>query len=151
MSARESLGECDEVMGIDEVRQHVLADPFARFLGIELLALRAGYSKVTLTIRDHMLNFHGLPHGGVIFSLADAAFAAACNSYGQMAVALHVSISFLAAVPAGTRLVAEASEESLGRRIGLYRLAVTTEEGDLVALWHGTAYRRSRALGQGSA
>ena len=135
-------------MDIDQVRQYVLTDPFARFLGIELLALREGYSKVALTIREHMLNFHGVPHGGVIFSVADAAFAAACNSYGQMAVALNVSISFLAAVPPGTRLVAEASEESLGRRTGLYRLAVRTEEGALVALCHGTAYRRNRQLGQ---
>ena len=127
MSESSSGSEGDAAMSIDQVRQTISSDPFARFLGIELLALGEGYSKVTLTIGDHMLNFHGLPHGGVIFSLADAAFAAACNSYGQAAVALHVGISFLAAVSVGTRLVAEASEESLGRRTGLYRLTVTTE------------------------
>jgi acyl-CoA thioesterase len=135
-------------MDINAVRELILQDPFARFFGIELHELREGYGKVTLTVADHMMNFHGVPHGGVIFSLADAAFAAACNSYGQAAVALNVNMSFLAAVPVGTRLVAEASEESLGRRTGLYRLAVTTQEGTLVALGHGTAYRRNRLLGQ---
>jgi len=135
-------------MDIEAVRQHVLQDPFARFLGIDLLELREGYSRTSLTIADHMMNFHGLPHGGVIFSLADAAFAAACNSHGQAAVALDVNLSFVASVTVGTCLIAEATEEHLGRRTGLYRLAVTTAEGTLVALGQGTAYRRSRLLGQ---
>jgi len=102
----------DDLLGaLEKIRQHISQDPFARFLGIELLELHEGYSKTALTIEAHMLNFHGLPHGGVIFSLADAAFAAACNSYGQVAVALHVDVSFLAAVEVGTRLTAEAMEE----------------------------------------
>jgi acyl-CoA thioesterase len=133
-------------MRLEQIRQHMEQDPFARFLGIELLELREGYSKTTLVIEEHMLNFHGLPHGGVIFSLADAAFAAACNSYGQAAVALHVDVSFLAAVEVGTRLIAEATEEHLGGRTGLYRLAVTKEDGTLVALCYGTAYRKKQSL-----
>jgi acyl-CoA thioesterase len=96
-----------------------------------------------------MLNFHGIPHGGVIFSLADAAFAAAGNSYGQTAVALNVNISFLSAAPVGARLYAEATEESLGRRTALYRMAVTTDDGTLVALCHGTVYRKSQAFVDG--
>lgn len=135
-------------MDINAVREIVSQDPFARFLGIELLKISEGYARSSLTIADHMLNFHGVPHGGVLFSLADAAFAAACNSYGQSAVALNVNISFVAAVAVGTRLIAEASEESLGHRTGLYRLAVTTSDGDLVALGQGMAYRRSTLLGQ---
>jgi acyl-CoA thioesterase len=131
---------------LNEIRQHINQDPFARFLGIELLELREGYSKTTLVVEDHMLNFHGVPHGGVIFSLADAAFAAACNSYGQAAVALHVDVSFLAAVEVGTRLIAEATEEHLGGHTGLYRLIVTKEDGTLVALCHGTAYRKKQSL-----
>jgi acyl-CoA thioesterase len=130
----------------EEIRAKISQDPFASFLGIELLELREGYSKVTLTVGEHMLNFHGILHGGVIFSLADAAFAAAGNSHGQVAVALNVSISFLAAVPAGARLYAEATEEKLGRRTALYRLAVTTQGGELVALCHGTVYRKDQAL-----
>jgi acyl-CoA thioesterase len=135
-------------MTLEQIRQHIERDPFARFLGIELLELREGYSRTALVIEEHMLNFHGLPHGGVIFSLADAAFAAACNSYGQVAVALHVDVSFLAAVEVGTRLTAEATEEHLGGRTGLYRLAVTKEDGTLVALCHGTAYRKRQSLSE---
>ncbi|MBN1887144.1 MAG: hydroxyphenylacetyl-CoA thioesterase PaaI [Thermoflexales bacterium] len=130
----------------EDVRAKISQDPFASFLGIELLELGEGYSKVTLAVGEHMLNFHGILHGGVVFSLADAAFGAAANSHGQVAVALNVSISFLAPVPLGSRLYAEASEEKLGRRTALYRLAVTTQGGELVALCHGTVYRKDQPL-----
>ena len=133
-------------MNPDQILQQISQDPFARFLGIELLELGEGRSKVAMTVDERMLNFHGIPHGGVIFSLADAAFAAAANSHGQVAVALNMSINFLAAVPLGTRLYAEATEESLGRRTALYHMAVTTEGGALVALCHGTVYRKDQPL-----
>ena len=133
-------------MNLDQISQQISQDPFVRFLGIELLELREGYSMVTMTVGEHMLNFHGIPHGGVIFSLADAAFAAAGNSYGQTAVALNANISFLSAAPVGARLYAEATEESLGRRTALYRMAVTTDDGTLVALCHGTVYRKSQTF-----
>jgi acyl-CoA thioesterase len=135
-------GKAVQSMSLDQIFQRISQDPFARFLGIELLELREGYSRVAMTVEEHMLNFHGIPHGGVIFSLADAAFAAASNSHGQTAVALNVSMNFLAAVPVGTRLYAEGTEESLGRRTALCRLAVTTEDGTLVALGHGMVYRK---------
>ena len=133
-------------MNLDQIFQQISQDLFVRFLGIELLELREGYSRVTMTVGEHMLNFHGIPHGGVIFSLADAAFAAAGNSYGQTAVALNANISFLSAAPVGARLYAEATEESLGRRTALYRMAVTTDDGTLVALCHGTVYRKSQTF-----
>ena len=133
-------------MNLEQVSKRISQDPYARSLGIELLELRHGYSRVAMTVEEHMLNFLGIPHGGVIFSLADTAFAAAGNSHGRVAVALNVSISFLASVPLGTRLYAEATEESLGHRTALYRLAVTTEGGKLVALCHGTVYRRDQML-----
>ena len=88
----------------------------------------------------------GIPHGGAIFSLADAAFAAASNSYGQVAVALNVSLNYLSAVPVGARLYAEATEESKSRRIALYRLSVTADDGTPVALCHGTVYRKNQSL-----
>jgi len=136
-------------VSLERAFQKIRQDPFARFLGIELLELREGYSKVTCIVTEHMLNFHGIPHGGAIFSLADVAFAAASNSYGQTAVALNVNVSFLAAAPVGTRLYAEATEESLGRRTALYRLAVVTEDGNLVALCHGTVYRKNERFVEG--
>lgn len=133
-------------MDREQMLKRFREDPYACYLGIELLALDEGYSKATLVVGEHMLNLHGIPHGGVIFSLADAAFAAASNSHGQVAVALNVSINYLAAVPVGTRLYAEATEESLSHRIALYRLSVTAEDGTPVALAHGTVYRRSQTL-----
>jgi acyl-CoA thioesterase len=136
-------------MNQDEIRRRIDVDPYARYLGVELLELGKGYSKVTMVVGEHMLNFCGIPHGGAIFSLADVAFAAAANSHGQVAVALNVSINYLAAVPLGTRLYAEATEESIGRRTALYRLAVRAEDGTLVALCHGTVYRRSQMLLEG--
>jgi acyl-CoA thioesterase len=133
-------------LSLEQIFQHISQDPFAQFLGVELLELHEGYSRVTMTVGEHMLNFHGIPHGGVIFSLADAAFAAASNSYGQTSVALNVSINFLTAVPVGTRLYAEATEESLSRRTALYRLAVTTEDDTLVAVGHGVVYRKQSSV-----
>jgi acyl-CoA thioesterase len=133
-------------MNGDQIGKRIDRDPFARLLGIELLEVRQGYSRCTMTVGQQMLNFAGIPHGGAIFSLADVAFGAASNSHGQLAVALNVSISFVAAVPHGTRLYAEATEESLGRRTALYRLAVTAQDGTLVALGQGTVYRKNQSL-----
>jgi acyl-CoA thioesterase len=148
VESRRSLEVSDKgkATSSEQIFQRIRQDPFAGFMGIELLELREGYSKVAFTVGEHMLNFHGIPHGGAIFSLADVAFAAASNSYGQVAVALNVNISFLATVPVGTRLYAEATEENLSRRTALYRLAVTTEDGAPVALCHGTVYRKQSSV-----
>lgn len=133
-------------MSLEQITHIVGQDPFARALDIELLEVREGYSRVAMTVDPWMLNAHGTAHGGVIFTLADFAFALACNSHGQLAVALNVSINYVAPVAPGTRLIAEASEESLGRRIGLYRLVVTAEDGTLVATCQATAYRKNQPV-----
>ncbi|MBI2017233.1 MAG: PaaI family thioesterase, partial [Candidatus Rokubacteria bacterium] len=78
--------------------ERIQDDPWARALGIRYLDLRRGYCRVSLALQPHMVNFQGYPHGGVIFSLADVAFGAACNSHGEPAVALSVTISYLATV-----------------------------------------------------
>lgn len=125
-----------------EIREHIENDRFARSLGIKLLELREGYAKCAMTVREDMLNFHGTAHGGMLTTLADTAFGAACNSYGQTAVALQVDISFLLAVKPGTHLTAEAQEEALGSRVGLYHLTIKDESGKIVASAHATAYRK---------
>ncbi len=132
-----------------EIRKHLENDKFAHSLGIELIEVGEGYSKCAMVVTDEMLNAHGSAHGGAIFTLADFAFAVACNSHGQVAVALQVSVSFLDAVKPGTRLVGEAKEEALGTRIGLYRLTVTNESGKLVASAQATAYRKKEWFVQG--
>jgi acyl-CoA thioesterase len=117
-------------------------DQFARHLGIELLELRPGYSRVSLVLEPYMTNGLGLAHGAVIFAIADYAFAAACNSYGTVAVALSMDVHFLSSPAPGTRLFGEAQELRRGRRTGLYRLIVTHEAGDLIAELHGMAYHK---------
>jgi acyl-CoA thioesterase len=116
-------------------------DPWADALGITYLDLRQGYCRVRLRLQPSMVNFQGYPHGGVIFSLADVAFGAACNSHGEDAVALSVTISYLSAVAPDATLLAEAREVRQGRRAGFYEIAVTTEAGAPVATVHCVAHR----------
>ena len=117
-------------------------DPYAAWLGIELLELAPGRCKAAMRLTPQMVNFHGLPHGGAIFSLADFVFSGACNSEGRPAVALSVTIQFLAATQPGARLVAEARAERQGRRAGFYAMTVTDDRGSLVASCQAVAFRR---------
>jgi acyl-CoA thioesterase len=119
-------------------------DQFARYLGIELIELRVGYCRVEMQLAPHMVNGLNMPHGGVIFSLADFAFAAACNSHGRAAVALSMDIHFIASPAPGSRLFAEAEEIHCGNRTGLYRMTVTDEQHKLIAELHGMAYRKDK-------
>ncbi len=128
-----------------ELRATIVADPWARALGIEFLALEPGYCRLAMAIEPRMVNFHGAPHGGVIFSLADTAFGAACNALGEPAVALSVTISYVSGARAGSRLTAEACQVKQGRRAGFYEVRVTGEDGAVVALVHCVSHRVSRA------
>ena len=125
------------------LRRRIEDDPWAKALGIEFLDLRRGHCRLRLQLRSHMVNFQGFPHGGVIFSLADVAFGAACNSHGDDAVALTVSIHYLGAAAPDAVLVAEARELKLGRRAGFYELRVATEDGRAVATAQAVAHRRT--------
>jgi len=105
--------------------------------GLELLAARTGYAKVAMRLRADMLNGHGTAHGGMVFALADTAFAYACNSRNQTTVAQQASIAFLSPAREGERLTAEAVELSLSGRSGVYRVSVTGEDGRAVAEFTG--------------
>jgi acyl-CoA thioesterase len=116
-------------------------DRFAAAVGIRLLEVREGYARARLRLaRDH-LNGVGIAQGGAIFTLADLAFAAASNSRGVVAVALDAGITFVRAATTGT-LTAEAREQAVTRRTSVCTVRVTDAGGDLVALFHGTAYRK---------
>ncbi len=105
--------------------------------------IKPGHSRVTLSVTDDMLNFHGMTHGGVIFALGDIAFAAASNSHGQTAVALNVAISFLKASRAGDRLVAEATEQHTSGPTALYDITIKDDRtGELVAKSQDLVYRK---------
>lgn len=119
-------------------------DAFSQWLGIELIEIRAGYAKIKMTTRVEMVNGFGIVHGGISFSFADSAFAFACNSPGRHAVSIDTSISHLKKIGVGELLIAEATEENLSHKIGLYRIEVKNEKGELVALFKGTNYRSSK-------
>jgi acyl-CoA thioesterase len=125
------------------INDFIQNDPFAKHLGATVEIITPGHSRVTLTVTEEMANFHGMTHGGLIFTLGDLAFAAASNSHGQTAVALNVSISFLRASKPGDRLVAEAKEQHAGGPIALYEINVSNlETGEIIAKSQDMVYRK---------
>ncbi|MCA9994410.1 MAG: hotdog fold thioesterase [Anaerolineales bacterium] len=127
----------------ERILAHIEQDTFANWLGTRIEELRTGYSRVSLTIQPTMTNFHGTTHGGVVFGLADVAFAAASNSRGQTAVALNMTISYLQATSVGDQLVAEAQEQHQGGPIALYDITVTRQPGgEPVAKLQAMVYRK---------
>ncbi len=121
-------------------------DRAARMLGIEVSEVAPGFAKCTMTVSESMLNGHDICHGGLIFTLADTAFAYACNSRNENTVALQCSISFAAPSRAGDRLTAVAEERAGGGRTGTFDVTVSAPSGSLVALFRGTSYRISGSL-----
>lgn len=120
-------------------------DRFAAHCGIELLEVGQGRAKARMMIGDQHMNGADTVHGGAIFTLADLAFAAASNSHGTIAMAINVSISYVKAAVGGT-LTAEAEEASCSRRLGSYTIRITDDDGDLVAIFQGMAYRKGDPL-----
>lgn len=130
-----------------ELFDHIARDPFARSLGIVLEELRPGYARLCMETTEAMCNFHGTVHGGALFSLGDAAFAAASNSHGTTAVGLSIEAQYLTPGRPGQTLVAEATEEDLGRRTALYRIIVWEKgTGTRVAVLQGRVYRLDRPV-----
>ncbi len=118
-------------------------DRAAQALGIVVLETRAGYARVDMTIIESMLNGHDIAHGGLIFTLADTAFAYACNSRNDVNVALQCSISFTSAARLGERLIAVGQQRSgTTGRTGVYDISVVrADDEELVALFRGVCYR----------
>ena len=116
-------------------------DRASQALGMRIVGVRPGWARLTMTVRDEMVNGHGLCHGGMVFSLADSAFAFACNSYNDATVAAAASIDYLAAARAGDELTAEATELWRSRRSGLYEITVANQRGERIALFRGRSQR----------
>jgi len=112
-------------------------------LGMKIEAVRPGYARISMTVRGDMVNSHHICHGGLIFTLADSAFAYACNSYNKNTVASACTIDFLAPGREGDTLDAEAVEQSLAGRTGVYDVTVRDSAGKTIALFRGKSYRIS--------
>ena len=110
-------------------------------LGIQILSVKPGYALMAMPVRGDMVNGHHICHGGFMFTLADSAFAFACNSYNQNTVASACHIDFLAPAREGDVLEAEAVERSLSGRTGVYDITLRTRSGKTVALFRGKSYR----------
>ncbi len=112
-------------------------DHGSREMGLELGDVTPGEASVRLTVEPGMLNGHGVCHGGLIFALADTAFAFACNSLNRQSVAMHCSISFIEKVQVGRRLTAHASERAVYGRNGIFDVSVVDDQGVKVAEFRG--------------
>jgi len=121
-------------------------DYFSQWMGVEVLEVKEGYSRIRMGIRKEMVNGFGIIHGGIPFSLADSAFAFACNNRNNLSVALDVTITFTKAVNIGDVLTAEANEVHNGRSTGVYLITVTNQKNEKVALFKGTCFRTGKVL-----
>ena len=121
-------------------------DLFSQWLGIEILEIQEGYSKIAMTVRTEMINGLGIVHGGIAFSLADSAFAFACNNRNNLSVALDTSINFLKPVHVGDTLEAVATEVHNGRSTGLYQISISNQNQVVVAIFKGTCFRTGKTI-----
>ena len=127
--------------------EHMLhTDAFSQWLGIEVVEIKEGYSKIKMMVRKEMMNGLNVVHGGIAFSLADSAFAFACNSRNNLSLALEISISFLKPVFIGDELTAEAKEVRNGKSTGVYMVDITNQHDQLIALFKGTCFRTGKSL-----
>lgn len=129
LSPEALAGACARIMWDD--------DNATRHLGMELVSVAPGEATIAMTVTDIMTNGHGTCHGGYIFTLADSAFAFACNTYNQRAVAQHCSVTYIAPAFRGDRLTATAREVSRRGRGGIYDIRITNQEGEHVAEFRG--------------
>ncbi len=131
----------------NDVVAHMMEnDMFSKWLGISILNIEDGYSKIQMQVRPEMINGLGTVHGGIAFSFADSAFAFACNNRNILSVALDTSINFIKTIFVGDVLTAEAKEIHNGRSTGLYHVTITNQSEHIVAMFKGTCFRTEKLL-----
>ncbi len=119
-------------------------DSFSKWLGIEVIQIKKGYSELKLSIKEEMTNGFKIAHGGITYSLADSALAFASNSHGRKSVSVETSISHTKACNIGDVIIAKAVEKSLTNKIAIYDITITNQKDEIVALFKGTVYRTSK-------
>ncbi|MBT0961096.1 hydroxyphenylacetyl-CoA thioesterase PaaI [Denitromonas sp. IR12] len=132
----------------EQVRDTMFAnDQASRGLGMEFIEVGPGRATLTMTVRADMLNGFAIIHGGFVTTLADSAFAFACNSYNEQTVASGISVDFIAPAREGDVLTATAREVALSGRTGVYDITVTNQHGTTIAVMRGKSYRlKGRAV-----
>ncbi|MEP7110921.1 MAG: hydroxyphenylacetyl-CoA thioesterase PaaI [Ferruginibacter sp.] len=128
---------------VDHIMQQ---DLFSQWLGISIIEITEGYSKIQMTVRTEMINGLGIVHGGIAFSLGDSCFAFACNNRNILSVALDTSINFIKPIYPGDILTAEAKEIHNGKSTGLYHITISNQKGHIVALFKGTCFRTRKSF-----
>ncbi len=132
---------------LELIRARLAKEPYRQKLGMELLEMGPGYGKVAMTFTPELENLFGMLHGGATFSLLDEAFQIACNARGSVALALQLSVYYLAPAQPGARLVAEARETKATRKTALYDAVVyQQEDGKRIATGQALAYRKGTPL-----
>ena len=121
-------------------------DKASQAMGMEIAHIAPGTATLSMPVREDMVNGHDICHGGFIFTLADSAFAFACNSYNLVAVASGARVEFLAPGKLGDQLTAVANVASQGKRSGVYDVVVTNQDGRNIALFRGNSARLGGAL-----
>ncbi len=116
-------------------------DNASRGLGMTLEEIGPGYARMSMTVREDMVNGHQICHGGLIFTLADSTFAFACNSYNHVAVAQGANIEFLAPGKLGDVLTAIGEERHAAGKTGVYDIRVSNQDGRTIALFRGKSFR----------
>ena len=138
MNDHETAQRCAETM--------LARDVSTPALGIRIDVTQAGNASASMRVRDDMVNGHGVCHGGLVFTLADTAFAFACNTYDRVTVAAGATIEFVRPARAGDELVATAHEVHRGRRSGYYDVRVVNQHDELVALFRGRSVARDEPI-----
>lgn len=145
-SSKESKQDSMKTLTPKEIVEILMTRDFAaQAMGIKLEAIEEAFARISMTVRHDMLNGLAVCHGGMIFALADTAFAYACNSRNRKTLAMQCSINFIASAVEGDLLIAEAREVSLKGRTGLYDINVTNQNGTVIAHFRGTSYGTSSA------
>ncbi len=116
-------------------------DRASQSLGMAIVSSGPGVATVSMRVRADMVNGHGICHGGLVFALADSAFAFACNSHGDNTVAAGAAIEFLRPAREGDLLTAVAGERWRAGRAGIYEIEVRNQQGEAIALFRGRSHQ----------
>lgn len=131
----------EQVLAERVVSGMMAKDLFSQWMGMTIVDVRPRTATLRMTVRPEMVNGFGVAHGGVAYSLADSALAFACNTHGNVTVAINNAISYPAAVHVGDVLTAIAESDGESRRLGYYRVTVRNQKDELVSAFTGTVYK----------